>query len=73
MPAPKGIGIMDPNSFKVTNDIALSGKVIKNPASDDAYRTDLAQAAVDELKDDDVDVTGDNWQKETVEVTEGGE
>ncbi|HEY6585212.1 MAG TPA: ABC transporter substrate-binding protein [Gaiellaceae bacterium] len=72
-PASKGIGIMDPQSFKITNDIALSGKVIKNPASDDAYRTDLAQAAVDELKDDDVDVTGDNWQKETVEVTEGGE
>jgi NitT/TauT family transport system substrate-binding protein len=71
-PAAKGIGIMDPNSFKVTNDIALSGKVIKSPASDDAYRTDLAQAAVDELKDDDVDVTGESWQKETVEVTEGG-
>jgi NitT/TauT family transport system substrate-binding protein len=71
-PATNGIGIMDPNSFKVTNDIALSGKVIKNPASDDAYRTDLAQAAVDELKDDDVDVTGESWQKETVEVTEGG-
>jgi NitT/TauT family transport system substrate-binding protein len=71
-PAPLGIGIMDPESFKVTNEIAVSGKVIKTPASEDAYRTDIAQDAVDELKDDDVDVTGDSWQKETVEVTEGG-
>ena len=72
-PAPKGIGIMDPQSFKITNDIALSGKVIKKAASDDAYRTDLAEAAVNELKDDDLDVTGENWQKEDVQVTEGGE
>jgi NitT/TauT family transport system substrate-binding protein len=71
-PAPKGIGIMDPESFDVTNEIAVSGKVIKTEATDDAYRTDIAEAAVDELKDDDVDVNGDNWQKETVEVTEGG-
>jgi NitT/TauT family transport system substrate-binding protein len=71
-PAPQGIGIMDPESFKVTNDIAVSGKVIKTPATDDAYRTDIAESAVDELKNDDVDVTGESWQKETVEVTEGG-
>ncbi|MFL6012258.1 MAG: ABC transporter substrate-binding protein, partial [Gaiellaceae bacterium] len=62
-PAPLGIGVMDPKSFEITNDIAVSGKVIKKPATDDAYRTDIAQDAVDELKDDDVDVTGDKWQK----------
>ena len=37
------------------------------------YRTDLAEAAVTELKDDDVDVNGNDWKKETVEVTAGGE
>jgi NitT/TauT family transport system substrate-binding protein len=71
-PAPQGIGIMDPESFKITNEIALSGKVIKKPATEDAYRTDLAEAAVEELRNEDVDVTGESWQKETVEVTEGG-
>jgi NitT/TauT family transport system substrate-binding protein len=71
-PAPNGIGIMEPESWEITKQIALDGKVIKKPASDDAYRTDIAEAAVDELKDDDVDVNGENWQKETVEVTEGG-
>jgi NitT/TauT family transport system substrate-binding protein len=71
-PAPLGIGIMDPESFDITNEIAVSGKVIKKPATDDAYRTDLAEAAVEELRNDDVDVEGESWQKETVEVTEGG-
>jgi NitT/TauT family transport system substrate-binding protein len=71
-PAPLGVGVMDPESFDITNEIAVSGKVIKTEATDDAYRADIAEAAVDELKDDDVDVNGDSWQKETVEVTEGG-
>ena len=71
-PAPEGIGIMEPESWEITKQIALDGKVITKPASDDSYRTDLAEAAVDELKDDDVDVNGEGWQKETVELTEGG-
>jgi NitT/TauT family transport system substrate-binding protein len=71
-PAPNGIGVMDPESFKVTNDIAVSGKVIKSPATDDAYRTDIAEDAVNELEGDDVDVKGEDWKPQTVEVTEGG-
>jgi NitT/TauT family transport system substrate-binding protein len=71
-PAPKGIGIMDPESWNITKQIALDGKVISKPASDDSYRTDIAEDAVDELKDDDLDVTGESWQKEKVQVTEGG-
>jgi NitT/TauT family transport system substrate-binding protein len=72
-PAPSGIGVMDPESFKITADIALDGKIITKPATDDAYRTDLAEAATQELKDDGVDVNGADYEKETVEVTEGGE
>ena len=71
-PAPAGIGIMEPESWEITKQIALDGKVISKPASDDAYRTDIAEAAVEELRNDDVDVTGDDWQAEEVEVTEGG-
>jgi hypothetical protein len=63
---------MEPESWDVTKQIALDGKVIKKPASDDSFRTDIAQSAVDELKDDGVDVTGEGWQKEKVQVTEGG-
>jgi NitT/TauT family transport system substrate-binding protein len=71
-PAPDGIGIMDPQSFDTTNEIALSGKVISKPATDQAYRTDIAEAAVKALEDDDVDVKGEDWEEEEVEVTEGG-
>jgi NitT/TauT family transport system substrate-binding protein len=71
-PAPQGIGVMEPESWEITKQIALDGKVIKEPASDDAYRTDIAEDAVNELKEDDLDVTGEGWQKETVQVTEGG-
>jgi NitT/TauT family transport system substrate-binding protein len=71
-PAPNGIGVMDPEAFQVTNEIALSGKVIKEAASEEAYRTDIAEAAVKELEDEDVDVKGEEYEPETVEVTEGG-
>ena len=71
-PAPAGIGVMEPESWEVTKEIALDGKVIKQPASDDSYRTDIAEAADKELEDDGVDVKGEGWQPETVEVTEGG-
>jgi NitT/TauT family transport system substrate-binding protein len=72
-PAELGIGVMDPESFEVTATIAKDYKIISKPATDDAYRTDLAEAAMTELKDDDVDVNGTDWKKETVEVTPGGE
>ncbi|HEU6444385.1 MAG TPA: ABC transporter substrate-binding protein [Gaiellaceae bacterium] len=71
-PAPAGIGVMEPESWEITKEIALSGKVISKPASDDAYRTDIAEEAVQELEDDGVDVNGEDWQAEEVEVTEGG-
>jgi NitT/TauT family transport system substrate-binding protein len=71
-PAPKGIGVMDKAAYDLTAKIALQFKVIKKPASSDAYRTDLAQAADDMLKKDGVDVNGDGWQKQTVQVTPSG-
>jgi NitT/TauT family transport system substrate-binding protein len=71
--APGGIGVMDEAAFKRTADIAKQFGVIKAEASSEAYRTDLAQAAVKELEDEDADVHGNDWQKEDVEVTAGGE
>jgi NitT/TauT family transport system substrate-binding protein len=71
-PAPLGIGVMEPESWDITKEIALDGKVITKPASDDSYRTDIAEAAANELKDDDVDVNGTDWKAQDVEVTEGG-
>jgi NitT/TauT family transport system substrate-binding protein len=71
-PAPKGIGIMDSAAFDRTAKIALDYKVISKPASKDAYRTDIAQEAVDEIEGEGEDVNGNDWTKENVTVTEGG-
>jgi len=70
-PAPLGIGIMDPASFDLTNQIASDYGIIKTPATEAAYRTDIAEAAVAELEDE--DTTGEDWEKPEVEVTPGGE
>ncbi|MBA2642470.1 MAG: ABC transporter substrate-binding protein [Actinobacteria bacterium] len=72
-PSPDGIGIMDAESFDVTNQIATDYDIIKSAATEDAYRTDIAEAAVQELEDDGEDVNGDDWEKPEVEVTPGGE
>ncbi len=70
-PAPKGIGVMDPASFTRTVGIALKFGIIKRQASD-AYRSDLASAAVADLERQGVDVNGLNWHKAVVQVTPGG-
>jgi NitT/TauT family transport system substrate-binding protein len=69
-PNTTGIGVMDETAFQRTADIAEQFKVISKPATNDAYRTDLAEAALAELGDE--DTKGADWQKEEIEVTEGG-
>jgi NitT/TauT family transport system substrate-binding protein len=60
-----GIGLMDEADYQRTADIAHDLKVIKQPAGKDAYRTDLAEAALSEV---DEDTKGSDWQKEELEV-----
>jgi NitT/TauT family transport system substrate-binding protein len=71
-PAPKGIGVMDKAAFDRTAKIAQDFKVIKKAPSPDAYRTDLAQDAVDEISAEGVDVNGNDYKKVTVKVTPKG-
>jgi NitT/TauT family transport system substrate-binding protein len=68
-----GIGVMNPDDFQNTAQIALDYKIIKSAAGDDAYITDYAEAAVEDLKAEGVDVNGADWEKAEVEVTPGGE
>jgi NitT/TauT family transport system substrate-binding protein len=68
-PNETGIGVMDDAAFERTADIALQFDVIKTAATDEAYRTDLAEEALAEITED---AKGADWEKETVEVTEGG-
>ena len=68
-----GIGLMNPDDFETTSQIALDYKIIKAEPNVETYITDYAQAAIDELKSEGVDVNGASWQAPTVEVTPGGE
>jgi NitT/TauT family transport system substrate-binding protein len=70
-PAPLGIGIMDPASAKRTASVALQGQLIKK-APTGWYRTDLAKAAIANLKRKNVNVTGKSYKPAVVTVTEGG-
>jgi NitT/TauT family transport system substrate-binding protein len=73
-PAPLGIGVMDPESWEITKQIAMDYGIVQNEPEDEAtFRTDLAEAAMQELKDEGVDVNGEGFQKAEVEVTPGGE
>jgi NitT/TauT family transport system substrate-binding protein len=69
-PSPAGIGIMDAGLWQQTVDVSLGAGVIKAAPPADAYRTDLAEAALAELAD--TDTKGASFVKGTVEVTPGG-
>ena len=73
-PATNGIGVMNEELWNQTVEIAttqipeLQGVEI----SDDAYRTDLAEAAIATLEAEGIDVTGEGFSKIEVELQEGG-
>lgn len=72
-PATNGIGVMNTALWDQTVEIAteeipdLQGVTV----SDDAYRTDLAEKAIDNLSGSDTD--GDGYSRRDIELKEGGE
>ena len=71
-PSPGGIGLMDKALWDQTIQVSTSQKVLKAAPDANAYRADLAQKAVDELKAAGIDVAGAGYTPKTVQVTEGG-
>jgi NitT/TauT family transport system substrate-binding protein len=69
-PSPGGIGMMDPTLWQQTVDVSTDAAIITAAPPADAYRTDLAEAALAELAD--ADTKGESFVKGTVEVTPGG-
>ncbi len=69
-PSPDGIGVLDPDLWQQTVDISLEFDILTAEPSDGAFRTDLAEAALTGIDDD---VTGDDFEKDDIEVTPGGE
>lgn len=74
-PSPDGIGIMNPDLWDQTVNVALDGGVITEAPAEGAYRTDIAQQALDILaeRDPEMDLTGENWERVAVELQPGGE
>ena len=66
---------MDAALADQTAEIALNYEVISTPMDEGAYRTDLAQAALDSLAEDmdDLDLYGEDWEPVDAEVTPYGE
>jgi NitT/TauT family transport system substrate-binding protein len=69
-PSPDGIGMLDADLWQQTVDISLDSEIIAEAPSDDASRTDLAEAALEGIEED---TTGEDFTKGTVEVTLKGE
>ena len=64
---------MDEDLWAQTVAVSIEGLVISEEPGMGAYRSDLAQAALDALAMDGVDVVGDMWEPVEVELRPGGE
>jgi NitT/TauT family transport system substrate-binding protein len=73
-PATNGIGVMNQPLWDQTVEVATSQipELQGVEISSDAYRTDLAEAAVAALEEEGLDVTGGDWERIEVELAEGG-
>jgi len=72
-PASDGIGVMNKKAYDQTAKIARQFGVISKAPSKDAYRTDIAQDAVDEISAEGEDVNGNDYTKPAVKVTPKGQ
>ena len=72
-PSPLGAGVMDADLWAQTVEVATSEGILAAAPDDGAYRTDIAEAAVANLRDAGVDVVGNDWERIPVELLPGGE
>lgn len=74
-PSPDGIGVLDADLWEQTVAVAVESGIISEDPGDSAYRTDLAEAALASLAEEDMelDLTGEDWEPIEVELREGGE
>ena len=73
-PAPNGIGILnEEDAFEKTVEIAMLYDLIMGEPDEGAWRTDIVETAVQNLIDEGLDVYGEDFEKQEVELLEGGE
>ncbi len=72
-PSSGGIGLLDQGLWDQTVAVATAESILTQAPTDGAFRTDIAQEALDNLKAAGVDVNGSGWSPITVELMPGGE
>ncbi len=72
-PSPLGAGVMDPDLWAQTVDVATSEGILGAAPDDGADRTDIAEEALENLRDQGIDVVGSDFERIVVELREGGE
>ena len=74
-PASNGIGVMNDSLWNQTVEVATSQipELQGVEISDDAYRTDIAEAAVAALEEQGLDVDGSSYERRDIVLEEGGE
>ena len=72
-PSPLGVGVMDPDLWAQTAEVATSENILASAPDEDAYRPEIAWEAVTNLRNSGVDVIGNSWQRVDVELLPGGE
>ena len=71
-PSPDGIGVIDQDLWDQTIDVAVSEGILQSAPTAGAFTNDIVNEALDNLRDDGVDVVGSGWQRRTVTLNEGG-
>ena len=71
-PSPGGVGLMDELLWNQTIKVATDEGILKDVPTQGAFRTDLVEEALSNLRDAGVDVIGDGWAPRTIELLEGG-
>jgi len=71
-PSKNPIGVMDPAAYKRTATLMKKFGGIKKAPTPGAYRTDLVEAAIANLKKQGLDVYGKHYKPMTVKLTAGG-
>lgn len=72
-PSPNGIGVIDQGLWDQTIDVAVSEGILESAPTAGAFTNDIVNEALDNLRDDGVDVVGSGWQRRTVTLNEGGD
>ncbi len=70
-PSPLGIGVLDPALWDQTIEVATSEGILSAPPDEGAFRTDIVDEALANIGDS-LDVFGNDFERGTVEIQEGG-